>query len=291
MNSDALVSAVLNNAVSNMKRRDGDYERDGILYCGKCGEPRQALIDWIPDEDGNTKQRVVPVVCRCDREEDRENAEREEAERFSTSLRRLRSLVDAATAKWTFSDDENADGKIAKAMRLYADQWEKMRKENIGILLYGSKGTGKTFYASCLVNAIEEKRQTSAIVTTASLMSTLQGTWEKQQIVDALCRFRLLALDDLGAERDTSYSAELMYSVIDARYRAALPTIVTTNLDLSEMQKETDLWRSRIYDRVIEMCPITIDMVGESRRKTIADERKKLAKEILRGAAGNGSTA
>ncbi|MBR7150406.1 MAG: ATP-binding protein [Oscillospiraceae bacterium] len=282
MNSDVLISAVLNNAVSNMKRRDGDYERDGILYCGKCGCPKQAYIDWLPDENGVAKKRLVPIVCQCDKDEDKQNAEKAEQERFNVSLRRLRSTVDAAQAKWTFDDDDAAESSVSKALRKYAARWEDMKLHNEGILLYGNKGTGKSFYASCLVNELVQKRQTAAFVPVAGLMSTLQGSWSRQEIIEALCRFQLLALDDLGAERETSYSAELLYTVIDARYRVQKPTIITTNLDLAEMRNETDLLRSRIYDRVIEMCPITIDMVGTSRRAKLAEDRKQIARDLLR---------
>lgn len=283
MNKDALVDAVLQNALKGFKRRETDVERDGIIVCGKCGQPRQAWIDWIPDEDGNVKRRLVPVICRCDAEEDREAEEKAEQERFDTSIRRLRSVIDAANAKWTFEDDDNPNSKISVTLRRYANKWDYVKQKNVGILFHGSKGTGKSFYASCLVNALEEKRQSSAMVTTASLMAALQESWDKQEIIDALCKFQLLALDDLGAERDTSYSAELMYSVIDARYRSGKPTIVTTNIDIKDMQAETDLWRSRIYDRIIEMCPVTILMAGESRRGKIADERKRFARELLKG--------
>jgi len=108
------------------------------------------------------------------------------------------------------------------------------------------------------------------------------SAWDKSEALDAISRVPMLVLDDLGAERDTSYSAELMYTVINTRYNAQKPTIVTTNLDLAEMQSEEDMWRARIYDRVIEMCPITIRMQGESRRAGIADERKRKARELLR---------
>ncbi len=285
MNSDTLVDVVLDNAIKGFKRRETDFEEDGIIYCGKCGQPRQAWIDWIPDDEGNVTKRLVPVICRCDAEEERELRDREEEESFKTGIRRIRSVIDAAEAKWSFAQDENPNGKISSTLKRYVERWEEMRKENMGILLYGSKGTGKSFYASCLVNAMEEKRKSSAIVSTASIMSTMQSSWDKQEIIDALCKLQLLALDDLGAERDTSYSAELMYSVIDARYRSRKPTVVTTNISLEDMKTETDLWRSRIYDRIIEMCPITILMAGESRRGKLADERKQIARELLKGDA------
>lgn len=280
------INAVIEKMAARANREDGDYEKDGILYCGKCGEPKQAWIDWTAD--GDAVRRLLPVVCRCEREAELEQKKQDEREQFLAGLRYLRSLVDAQTAKWTFETDKDSCGKISAALRKYVRQWDEMKRSNMGILLYGNKGVGKSYYASCLVNAIEEKSETSAMVSTASLMATIQGTWERQSVIDALCRFQLLALDDLGAERDTSYSAELMYSVIDARYRAGKPTVVTTNIDLDDMEKETDLWRSRIYDRVIEMCPITIRMQGESKRREIADERKNKARKLLRGAA-NGS--
>ncbi len=275
-----IVNTVLRNAVRSFSKREGDYEKDGILYCGKCGEPRQTYVAWPNGDNGNTVRRLVPVVCRCDKEEDAENERRATQERFETGLRRMRSAVDAQTAKWSFSDDEEPESKISKALRRYAERWPDMKKDNIGILLYGSKGTGKSFYASCLVNAIENKRESSALVKTAGLMATMQESWNRQDLLDTLCRFRFLALDDLGAERDTSYSAELMFSVIDARYRSGLPTAVTTNLDLSDMQRSED----RIFDRIIEMCPITIKMQGESRRRGIAESRKEKARDLLREA-------
>lgn len=277
------MNAAIEKMAARDVREDGDYDEDGIIYCGKCRTPKQAWIDWMVDGGGGRK--LVPVLCECEKEAEREQAKTDERERFVTSLRYLRSIVDAQKPGWTFEMDTDKGGKIPTTLRRYMDKWEEMKSNNMGILLYGNKGVGKSFYASCLVNAIEEKGETSAMVSTASLMATIQGTWERQSVVDALCRFKLLALDDLGAERDTSYSAELMYSVIDARYRSGRPTIVTTNLDLADMEKEEDLWRSRIYDRIIEMCPITIKMQGESKRRVIADERKDKARDFLRGEA------
>ena len=116
------------------------------------------------------------------------------------------------------------------------------------------------------------------------MMNILQGTWEKSAALDHLNNFRLLVLDDLGAERNTPYGSEMMYNIIDSRYRVGMPLIVTTNIDIKEMETEQDLWRLRLYDRVLEMCPMTIRVTGESRRVGIADERRKLAREMLRKA-------
>lgn len=278
-----LVKKELDRIAGIKNRNPEDYEKGGILFCGKCHEAKQAWIDWLPDENGNPQRKLVPVMCRCAVEEERQEKQRKADERFIESLRHYVIAIHGQqrpVSVKTFRDDDG-DSPIRRTCMRYVDRWDEMKADNMGILFYGSKGTGKTFYASCICEALKEKKVSAVMTTTANLMIRL-STWDKDEIMDALVRVPMLALDDLGAERDTSYAAELMYSVIDARYKAQKPVIVTTNMDLAEMQEETDIWRSRIYDRVIEMCPIAIKMDGASRRAGIADERKRKARELLR---------
>lgn len=280
-----LVKKELDRIAGIKNRNPEDYEKGGLLFCGRCGEAKQAWIDWLPDENGNPQRKLVPVMCRCSVEEERQEKQRKADERFIQSLRHYVIAIHGQqrpVSVRTFRDDDG-DSPIRRTCMRYVNRWDEMKADNMGILFYGSKGTGKTFYASCICEALKEKKVSAVMTTTANLMIRLSA-WDKDEIMDALVRVPMLALDDLGAERDTSYAAELMYSVIDARYKAQKPVIVTTNMDLAEMQEETDIWRSRIYDRVIEMCPITIKMDGASRRAGIADERKRKAREMLREA-------
>lgn len=263
--------------------RDGDYEHDGLIFCGKCHSPRQKRIVW---NDGNVDiDQLVTIMCKCDIENERIEQEREKLDKFRITLETMRRTIgaDATYFGGTFADDEAPNSPISRTCRRYVKRWPEMKKDNMGILLYGSKGTGKSFYASCIANALAERMISTGIVTTSRLMGALQSKWDHEDVMTALCRFQLLVLDDLGAERDTSYGSEQIYNVIDARYRSKRPTIVTTNFDLADMKQETDLWRSRIYDRIAEMCPIAIRMDGESRRSGIADERRRRARELLRG--------
>ena len=266
------------------KKNSGDFTKDGILYCGECGEPKQAWIDWMPDEDGNPTRNLVRVMCRCDIEAERMKNERKAEERFGESLRHYNLTIHGQQrliSTSTFDMDASWDTPISKTCRQWVERWDEMRSDNMGILFYGSRGTGKSFYASCIVNEIVKRKVVAVMTTTANLMTLLSGTWEKETIMDAIGRVPLLALDDLGAERDTSYSAELLYNIINTRYNSRQPTIITTNIDISDLKSETEMWRSRIYDRVIEMCPIAIPMSGMSRREGIADERKRKAREML----------
>lgn len=275
-------SALLDKLAKVKDVQNENYTKDGILYCGKCNEPRQAWVDWIPDADGNREKKLVRVMCKCDVRRDEEEKERARRADFEVSMRSIRLALhtERKDVKWHFNQDDSPDSPISKTCRKYVEQWDEMKKNNEGILFYGRKGNGKSFYASCIYNALYEKGVLVGFTTTANLMDIL-GKWDKTEIINAIKTAHLLVLDDLGAERDTSYSAELMYSVIDTRYRSGLPTIVTTNIALANMEKEEEIWRSRIYDRIIEMCPIKLKLEGESRRSAIADERRKIARELL----------
>ena len=267
----------------------GVYEKDGIRYCSKCDEPKQAWIAWFPDDEGNPTKKLVPVMCRCDIEQEREEKDRIRQMDFDDAMRSVRLALQTRRddIRWRFDQDDAPDSPIAKTCRRYVEEWDAMKADNMGILFFGNKGVGKTFYASCIANALKAKRVLVGFTSAPNLMNIL-GKWDKTEIFDAITRCHLLIIDDLGAERWNDYSGELMYSVIDARYKTGKPTIVTTNNDLEEMRNESEIWRSRIYDRVIEMCPITLRMQGESRREGIADARKRKARELLR-ASGKGT--
>lgn len=277
---DALLTSIADRPIR--KQADDWTAKDGILYCGKCGQPKQAWIDWLPDENGNPQQKLVPVMCHCDMDREAQEKERMAQCDFEESMRNMRLVLQTRRedVRWRFDMDDDPANPIARTCRKYVAEWDAMRADNMGILFYGNKGTGKTFYASCIYNALKAMRVLVGFTSTPNLMNLL-GKWDKTEIFDAITRARMLVIDDLGAERGSEYSSELMFSVIDARYKTGKPTIVTTNIDLEDMKIEDDLWKSRIYDRVIEMCPIAIPMTGESRRGAIADARKQKAREML----------
>ena len=91
----------------------------------------------------------------------------------------------------------------------------------------------------------------------------------------------LLILDDLGAERNTSYGKECVFDVVNRRLLSGKPMIITTNITLSAMQKATGLDDRRIYDRILEVC-VPILFNGENFRKGNAAENLKKAAELLK---------
>ena len=164
-----------------------------------------------------------------------------------------------------------------KHARFYADNFDTMLSENIGYLLWGSVGTGKSFFAACIANSLMEKEIPVRMTNFAAVLNDLSGSFEgRNQYIARLCHYPLLILDDFGMERGTEYGLEQVYNVIDSRYRSGKPLIVTTNLSLAELQNPQDTPHARIYDRLLEMCcPVCVS--GENfRRENAAQKMDKL---------------
>lgn len=267
------------------EKAPADYTgEDGLLYCGKCRTPKQTRLSCNP-ATGKKVETLVQIACKCQQEADEVVANLAKLERFKEDMtRRHEDGISCPNGlRHTFAQDERAEPKISDACRRYVECWDEMQAENIGILLHGTVGTGKSFYASCIGNGLLERLVPVAATNFPRLLNLLQGTQEKQKLLDRLAVYKLLILDDLGVERDSAYAAEQIFNVIDARASSGLPVVVTTNLTLEELEHPPSMQYARIYDRVLEMCPVRLKLVGASRRKGNAEVRKQLAQRILLG--------
>lgn len=263
----------------------GDYTGDdGLLYCGKCHTPKQTRLSFNP-LTGERTEAIVRAACQCQREADEEAERRAVRDRFRLDMARRREdgLSCPDGLRYTFAQDDRQQPKVSDACKRYVECWDEMRANNIGVLFYGSVGTGKSFLASCIGNGLLDRQVSVAATNFPRLLNLLQGTYEKQALLDRLSIYKLLIVDDLGVERDSAYAEEQIFNIIDARSSSELPVIVTTNLTLEELERPTSMQYARIYDRVLEMCPIRLKLAGESRRKANASEREQLARKILLG--------
>lgn len=113
------------------------------------------------------------------------------------------------------------------------------------------------------------------------LLGVSKGFGIDEEMIAELNRARLLIIDDLGAERNTDFALEKVYSIIDSRYQSGLPMILTTNLDLQEMQTCTDIRYKRVYERILEVC-YPVRFSGNSLRKAEAANRFREMEEFLK---------
>lgn len=265
------------------KESPGDYMQDGILYCGKCHTPKQALLR-LPALTGTDDPRPFPIACKCVRDEDERAAAEQRAEEFKSSLEarwRTDGFHDPSYLKPVFSDDDGANPKLTSVCKKYADRWPDMLENGMGLLLYGGVGGGKTFLAGCVCNALLKKQVSVCATSFPRVLNVLQNSMERQTALDRLSRYQCVLLDDFGVERGTEYAQEQLFAVVDARYRAKRPTIITTNLSMNDLENPQNLSYSRIFDRLLELCPIRLCASGPSRRKGLANDRRALARELL----------
>ena len=248
----------------------GDYidAKSGLIVCGKCGEMKQHVIELA----GN--KMIVPCACRCTREQDaarRKEMERQRAE-YEKSRRRCECFGDdLKKAGYTFAADDRRMEKASDAARGYANDFEEQRKQGKGLLFLGTVGTGKTFYACCIANAVIDAGYSAIVTNFAEIANDLQATFDKGSVHNRLLRADLLVLDDLAAERDTSFMQEIVFHVIEERSAAGKPMILTSNLSPQEFLHPAELSRSRVFSRVAEVCTI-VSVTGADRRM----ERRKM---------------
>lgn len=268
MSFEQAFNNIVKAAAINKIMAESDYiGDDGFIYCGKCNTPRECKV--IIHGRG---ERVVGCLCKCRTEQrDRKAAEAKAKERENKIKEKRRiGFPDQELMKMTFANDDLTNPRITKAMQRYVEHFPEMKKSGQGLLLFGVVGTGKTFAAAEVANALIDRGYTALVTNFARIANTVGGMFEgKQQYYDSLNRFDLLVLDDLATERKTEYMQEIVYNVIDSRYRAGLPMIITTNLTAEELKKPQDIVNKRIYDRILEKClPIEVEGVNRRHKKT-----------------------
>ena len=243
---------------------------------------------------GGQRQAVIPIhgiaehftprcLCPCLAIAEQRRRETEEQRKRIERIRRRREqgLQDRHLYNYTFANDNGQNPLMEKA-RAYVDGWDKAYTSNTGLLLFGDVGTGKSFFAGCIANALLDRDVSVMMTNFPTILSRLTGMFPEERIdyIDSIGRYDLLILDDLGVERNTSYAMEQMFQVVDRRYRSCKPLIVTTNLSLEQMKNAPDVEHSRIYGRILEYCaPILFS--GKDMRKNNADTTKTTAREIL----------
>lgn len=257
-----------------IKTEKGDYidEETGLLFCGRCRTAKQCRVEAF--------DKVFYPKCLCQCEQERDAKAREEIEKrdFLERVKRYRTMgfPESQMQYWTFENDDQSRPKLTEMAKRYVNNFDTFYKEGKGLLLHGDVGTGKTYIACMIANALIDKGYPVLVTNFARILNTLQGTFERQEYLDSLNQFKLLVIDDLGVERDTGFAKEQVFNIIDSRYRAGKPMIITTNLSMQKLATETELSDKRVYDRIIERC-FPVEVSGESRRvKKLISSREEM---------------
>ncbi len=261
---------------------------DSVLkICKNCQSPKESIVEAFG------RKIKVPVMCRCEEEKYNKMKEEEIVQEKLHRLERLRShsLMGKQFESCTFENFEvdSTNKQFFNIAKRYADKFDEIKKENIGLLFFGPPGTGKTYLAFCIANELLDNMVPVIAISSIGLLNRIKDTYNRfgdkgeVEIINSLKNADLLVLDDLGAENSTAWAKETIYEVIDSRYRDNKPIIITTNLTLNQLKEKMTSSDGvyRTYDRIIEMCT-PIEVKGKPRRVEAAKSKQDLLKDLLR---------
>lgn len=258
---------------------EGDYRNeDGLLMCGNCRTQKECVLHR---SDGTT--RTVRCACECSVKRNALEAEekrKRDRMQYLDSMRRT-GFPDAEMREWTFAKSDHTDPKNENIARKYVANFNAMREQGTGLLLCGQVGTGKSFLAASIANELISQGTPCLMTNFSRIISRISEKFGgDQKYLDNLNRFDLLIIDDLGAERDSDFIWEKVMNVIDARYRAGLPIIITTNLGPKDLADPSDIRRQRVFSRLREMC-VFLEIKGKDRRGKKMQDKLETAKTLL----------
>jgi DNA replication protein DnaC len=262
---------------SQGNQSEGDYEKDGLLYCGKCNTPKQVEVLLC----GKISKPYCMCECEAKAYEEQQARNREIFRREEIERNRSSGFLDLDMINCRFEYDDKGNEKISGISQRYVEHFQTMYKRGKGLIFSGGTGTGKSFMAACIANALIDKGFKCLVTSFPRIINELSGMFEgKQAYINDLNRYALLVIDDLAVERNTDYTAEIVQNVIDSRYRSGLPLIVTTNLSISEIMQPTDIRKQRLFSRLKEMC-LPIEVTGQDRREKKFEENFSSLSSLL----------
>jgi DNA replication protein DnaC len=250
-------------------------------YCNQVVPKKRLVVLGI--------EKIVQPVCRCEVEAwEREQDEMQERYRKAEVERKFAiSSLGERFENCRFETFAKRPG-TEKAFRLaydYAERFELYGAESL--LIWGDPGNGKSHLAAAVCHKLKERGKIPVFQTMTELLERIRSTFRQQskeserEIMTALQDCDLLVLDDIGAEKVTDWTLDVLFRIIDGRYRAKKPTLFTTNFSPTELlhrfqpdkaSVEHEIAARRIHDRILEVSVI-VENKATSYRLEVAKQR------------------
>lgn len=240
--------------------------------CPHCGR-------IVPKQTYTIKGRAVTVqpICKCEADEDdRRKREMEIRERKSEIEGRYSSLKSSpkyrrcSLANFDVSPDNREAYQAAQG---FVTAWPNSRD----LLIYGKPGNGKSHLAAAIGNALASDDVIVVFATFVDLLEAIKSTYNggygsEADILSAICRADLLILDDLGVERPSEYTLDILFRITERRGKHFRRTVCTSNYSPTELATRYGkavgvVEAQRVIGRIIEGAMV-VKNGGKDRRFT-----------------------
>jgi len=259
-------NTVTTSSTDGNAKEDAGAEKETCPVCGGMGYLRADVPVGHPDFG-----KLVPCKCRLS----------ELAEQRVDSLRALSDLK--VLSRMTFDtfvpEGHGLPAEKRANLRWAYDEAKSFAEEPEGwLLLRGGYGCGKTHLSAAIANTCVERGQPVLFITVPDLLDHLRAAYAPTQAVSYDERFqevrdaKVLILDDLGTESATPWAQEKLFQILNYRYNARLPTVITTNHELEEIPLRI---RSRLVDP--DLTQIVTILAPDYRRTGISPDQSELS--------------
>jgi DNA replication protein DnaC len=174
------------------------------------------------------------------------------AQQASSKLSSLDLHEDQTFDSFSLRDKELNAEQVSSLRQAFTFARNYAKNPEDWLLLTGGYGCGKTHLAAAVANEYVSQGHPALFVVVPDLLDHLRATYAPNSPVsydrrlDEIRNSSLLVLDDLGTHSATPWAQEKLYQIINHRYNARLPTIITAT---DEDDAIDERLKSRLLDR------------------------------------------
>jgi DNA replication protein DnaC len=182
------------------------------------------------------------------------------------------------------------DRAVLRQVRAFTRSMEEHLGAGRGLWFDGPVGTGKTSLAILVAKAAKDAGRSYAVYPVPRMLAEIKRTFDRDAsdtylgFFRRLCTVDLLVLDDLGAEKQTDWVLEQLYSIVNERWQDRRSIVVTTNVPDPDPEASSDLLQSaarglrdaiksgRTSGRDLDELRMLVERVERTRAQVLADE-------------------
>ncbi len=225
-------------------------------YCGKtlyyeCVVLMGQAMIWNLEKPRCDCEKAVAFWKGWDAKQEKIKKEKELAEERELRKQKIESILGKSGIKKRYLsrtiDSFSVTAENKRSFEVATDYIKNFREyftQGKGLYLEGPCGTGKTHLAIAIALAIINTGVPVICKTSIDILGDIKRCYERnsevteEEVLEAYKTVDLLIIDDLGKEQVTEWSVPVLYSILNERYEALLPTIITTNYNTTALAEK-----------------------------------------------------